>query len=599
MRRTPFVLPAVLVLVTACGSPAPAPAPDAEPEPDPVPTPDFTLPADNTHNRWSATIAPVLTVPSGAVVEIFTKEASDGQITLETTAADLASVDFGLIHALTGPIAVEGAEPGDLLAVTIHEAEVQGPGWSGIFPGFGFLADEFTGPWLRSFDLEPGATEARFNDRITLPLAPFPGVLGVAPATDEMLVTIPPRENGGNMDNRHMRPGATVYIPVQVPGANFSIGDTHAVQGDGEVSGSAIEAPMRLVVTLEVLPNPRGITEPEYETDEYYAVTGFDPDIDEAAKKATRHMIAWLVAEHGLTREEAYVLCSLARGPQDLRDRGRPQHAGEHAHAEIHLLREAPPMKNPAIAIVAAAALTALPVRPAAAQGHEYPDPFPGGYPSAADASNAGRMYMESYFPPPVTASPTYPAWSPDGASIAFAYQGRIWVVPRRGRHGAPGHERPRLPLPAELVSRRRPARLRGRRGPQLRHLRHRTRDRRVAPPHHPPLPRPAAALVAGRVPHPLHHGARRRLRPLGPRPGDRRGRSRHRRPGGQRHGRRLDRRHRRHRVRLPAGRGRARLRAPSGGTAPRPGRWNSSSASRRTTRRRRSSPRTEASSPT
>ncbi len=312
MRRISFVLFAVLAFAAACGAPAPAPAPDPEPAPDPVPTPDFIVPAENTHNRWSATIPPVLTVPSGAVVEIFTKEASDGQITLETTAGDLASVDFGLIHALTGPVAVEGAEPGDLLAVTIHEAEVQGPGWSGIFPGFGFLADEFTEPWLRSFDMAPGASEVRFNDHVTLPLSPFPGVLGVAPATDEMLVTIPPRENGGNMDNRHMRAGATVYIPVQVPGANFSIGDAHAVQGDGEVSGSAIEAPMRLVVTLEVLPNPRGITEPEYETDEYYAVTGFDPDIDEAAKKATRHMIAWLVAEHGLTREEAYVLCSLA-----------------------------------------------------------------------------------------------------------------------------------------------------------------------------------------------------------------------------------------------------------------------------------------------
>ncbi len=301
---------AVLAFSAACGSPEPASPP--APEPEPALTAEYTLAAENTHNRWSATIPPVLTVPSGAVVEIFTKEASDGQITPETTAADLLQVDFGLIHALTGPIAVEGAEPGDLLAVTIHEADVQGPGWAGIFPGFGFLADEFTEPWIRSFDLGPGASEARFNDRITIPLSPFPGVLGVAPATDEMLVTIPPRENGGNMDNRHMRVGTTVYIPVQVPGANFSIGDTHAVQADGEVSGTAIEVPMRLVVTLEVMPNPRGITEPEYETDEYYAVTGFDPSIDEAAKKATRHMIAWLVAERGLTREEAYVLCSLA-----------------------------------------------------------------------------------------------------------------------------------------------------------------------------------------------------------------------------------------------------------------------------------------------
>ena len=308
--RTAAALLVAALFAMACGSPEPAPAPAAEP--DPVPVPEYTLAAENTHNRWSATIPPVLSVPSGAVVEVFTKEASDGQITPETTAEGLAQVDFGLIHALTGPIAVEGAEPGDLLAVTIHEADVQGPGWAGIFPGFGFLADEFTEPWIRSFDMAPGATEARFGDGITLPLSPFAGVLGVAPNTDEMLVTIPPRENGGNMDNRHMRAGTTVYIPVQVPGANFSIGDTHAVQADGEVSGSAIEAPMRLVLTLEVVPNPRGITEPEYETDDYYAVTGFAPTIDEAAKKATRHMIAYLVAEHGLMPEEAYVLCSLA-----------------------------------------------------------------------------------------------------------------------------------------------------------------------------------------------------------------------------------------------------------------------------------------------
>ena len=308
--RPPYGPFAALAVALACGAPQPAAPPAAGP--DPVPAPDFTVAAENTHNRWSATIPPILTVPSGAVVEVFTKEASDGQITPETTAEELAAVDFGLIHALTGPIAVEGAAPGDLLAVTIHEAEVLGPGWAGIFPGFGFLADEFTEPWIRSFEMARGATEARFNDRITLPLAPFPGVLGVAPATDEMLVTIPPRENGGNMDNRHMRPGATVYLPVQVRGANFSIGDTHAVQADGEVSGSAIEAPMRLVIGLEVLPNPRGITEPEYETDDYYATTGFATTIDEAARRATRHMIAYLAAAHGLTREEAYVLCSLA-----------------------------------------------------------------------------------------------------------------------------------------------------------------------------------------------------------------------------------------------------------------------------------------------
>ena len=109
-----------------------------------------------------------------------------------------------------------------------------------------------------------------------------------------------------------MTAGTTVYFPVQVEGALFSIGDTHAAQGDGEVSGTAIEAPMRIVLSVEVMENTRGMVEPQYETDEYYGVTGFGTTIDEAARKATRYMIDYLVAEHGLTRNEAYVLSSLA-----------------------------------------------------------------------------------------------------------------------------------------------------------------------------------------------------------------------------------------------------------------------------------------------
>ena len=306
-------LGALALGLAACGGPGPPEEADesAAPAP-PVPAPDFTLGSEDTHNRWSRTIPPTLRVPSGAVVEIHTKEASDGQITPDTTAADLADLDFGRIHALTGPIFVEGAAPGDLLAVTIHEVEVAGWGWATILPGFGFLADEFTEPWIRGFDMAPGATEVAFSEGVTLPLAPFAGVMGVAPDTDELLVTIPPRENGGNMDNRYLRPGTTVYFPVQVEGALFSVGDAHAVQGDGEVSGTAVEAPMRLVLELEVRGNPHGIVEPQYENDEYYGVTGFATTLDEAARKATRFMIDHLVAARGLTREEAYVLASLA-----------------------------------------------------------------------------------------------------------------------------------------------------------------------------------------------------------------------------------------------------------------------------------------------
>lgn len=156
------------------------------------------------------------------------------------------------------------------------------------------------------------STEVRFNDRIRVPLRPFPGVMGVAPATDSLLSTIPPRANGGNMDNPYMTEGATVYFPVFVEGALFSIGDPHAAQGKGEVSGTAIEAPLRVVYRLELLKGARPIPEPQYETDEFYAVTAYATTLDEAALKATRYMIDYLVAEHGLEREEAYLLASIA-----------------------------------------------------------------------------------------------------------------------------------------------------------------------------------------------------------------------------------------------------------------------------------------------
>ncbi len=314
-RNRHVVLACLLVSLLSCAPPASedsaAPA-ERVAEPAPRVEPEFFLGADQTHNRFSRTIPPALTVPSGAVVEVRTHEASHGQLTADSTAEDVANLDFDPIHPLTGPIAVEGAEPGDVLKVTLHEIEVGHYGWVGVSPGFGWLADEFPDAYLKTFRFADGATEARFSEQISIPLEPFPGVMGVAPDTDEMLSTIPPRANGGNMDNKHMTAGTAVYFPVFVPGANFSIGDTHAVQGDGEVCGTAIEAPMRVVFSLEVLKGVRQLPEPQYETEEYYAVTAFAETLDEAAKKATRYMIDYLVEERGMDRTEAYVLCSLA-----------------------------------------------------------------------------------------------------------------------------------------------------------------------------------------------------------------------------------------------------------------------------------------------
>ncbi|MCE7991999.1 MAG: acetamidase/formamidase family protein [Roseivirga sp.] len=276
------------------------------------PEPQYTLTTEQTHNKFSNTIEPVLTVSSGAIIEAFTEEATDGQLALNSTTEDVANVSFEPIHPITGPVFVEGAQPGDVIAVTLHKIEAGEWGWTGIFPGFGYLADEFTKPYLKTFAIDKNSPTIDFNDKIKLPLKPFPGVMGVAPATDSLLSTIPPRANGGNMDDPHLVEGTTVYFPVFVEGGLFSIGDTHATQGLGEVSGTAIEAPMRIIYEIEVIKGKKYLAEPQYETADYYAVTGFAPSIDGATKKAISYMVDYLEAEHNLSREEAYVLCSLA-----------------------------------------------------------------------------------------------------------------------------------------------------------------------------------------------------------------------------------------------------------------------------------------------
>ena len=277
-----------------------------------TPAPQHTLSADQTHNRWSRTIPPILTVESGAVIEAYLEEASDRQLTPESTVEDLATLSFDPIHPLTGPVYVEGAEPGDLLAVTLHEIELGDWGWVANVPGFGFLSDRFPDPYLRIFEFEPGDTSVGFAPGIRIPLRPFPGVMGVAPDTDSMLVTIPPRQNGGNMDDRDLVEGTTVYFPVLVEGALFSIGDPHIAQGDGEVGGTAIEGPLRVVYELEVIKGAGPIPSPHYETDEFYAVTGFAPTIDEAARNAVQAMVDYLVSSRDLSRQEAYQLASMA-----------------------------------------------------------------------------------------------------------------------------------------------------------------------------------------------------------------------------------------------------------------------------------------------
>ena len=275
-----------------------------------IPEPDFTITVDKTHNKFSNSIPFQITVPNGSVIEAFTLEATGGQLNINSTLDDFEKVDMDKVHTLTGPIYVEDAEVGDVLAVELLDLEPGDWGWTGMGPEFGFLAGETEAKGFKTYKLDKENNLVHFSDDISIPMRPFAGVMGVAPNTEEMLTTFPPRANGGNMDDPNLVKGVTVYFPVFVKGALFSIGDAHAVQGLGEVVGTAVECDMRIRLRLSVLKNKK-IKEPEYESKDYYATTGFATTIDEAAKKATRYMVEHISETYDMTQEEAYMLCSL------------------------------------------------------------------------------------------------------------------------------------------------------------------------------------------------------------------------------------------------------------------------------------------------
>jgi len=275
-----------------------------------IPEPDFTISADKNHNKFSNSIPYQIKVPNGSVVEAYTKEATGGQLNVNSTLDDFDKVDMDKVHTLTGPIYVEEAEAGDVLAVELLDLEPGDWGWTGMGPEFGFLAGETEAKGFKTYKLDKENNLVHFSESISIPMKPFPGVMGVAPNTEEMLTTFPPRANGGNMDDPNLVKGVTVYFPVFVKGALFSIGDTHAVQGLGEVVGTAVECDMRIRFRLSVIKDKK-ITEPEYESKDFYATTGFGTTIDEAAKKATRYMVEHISSTYDISWEDAYMLCSL------------------------------------------------------------------------------------------------------------------------------------------------------------------------------------------------------------------------------------------------------------------------------------------------
>jgi len=320
------------------------------------------------HNRWHPDLPPALTVDPGDEVVVDCRDGLDGQITPLTVDADLAAVDLDRGHPLSGPIAVRGAEPGDVLKVEIVAVETDSFGSTAVFPGFGLLGDLFEEPFLVTWGLHDGQATSGRMEGIRIPADPFVGVIGVAPSHERMeqfrareaalveaggvalppeergavpstepyastaLRTIPPRETGGNLDVPQARAGATVFLPVDVPGALLSLGDVHFAQGEGEVCGTAIEVHGRVTIRLEVLPGAKLGFRPQtpaFESVEpvwkggrrHFVTTGLpiradgsnaDMDTTLAARNALLAMIDWLGAERGLSREAAYVLCSVA-----------------------------------------------------------------------------------------------------------------------------------------------------------------------------------------------------------------------------------------------------------------------------------------------
>ena len=282
-------------------------------------TPTVHITRERFHLAWDPAIPPIETVASGSIVSFDLLDASGGQLSATSTLDDLIALDFSRVDQVNGPIAIEGARPGDTLQIDLLSFQPADWGWTASIPGFGLLTDDFPEPILRLTRI-PATGPAEFLPGVHVPIVPFCGEVGVAPASGPRS-TIPPDLHGGNMDTRHLTAGATLYLPVFAPGALFSIGDGHAAQGDGEVCGTAIETPMQAIVRLTARPDlhlmaPEFLTAPgsvaETPVGRRYATDGIGPDLLAAARDAVRRMIDWLGREHGLSAGDAYLLCSVA-----------------------------------------------------------------------------------------------------------------------------------------------------------------------------------------------------------------------------------------------------------------------------------------------
>jgi formamidase len=308
------------------------------------------------HNRWHPAIEPAGEIEPGVATTVETREGTDGVIGPSSTHDDLGRLDFSRAHQLVGPYYIKGAKPSDLLEIEVLEVSTKPFGFTAIFPGFGLLADLFPDPYLLKWELADGFGRSDRLPGVAVPEAAFAGVIGVAPSeaflaeareldrsiaaaggpvipdqpegavpalAADGLRTIPPRELGGNLDIRQLRPGAKLLLRAQVPGGMLSVGDLHFSQGDGEVCGSGIECAGTVTFRVSIVedaswqPRMPAFSSPGEPSRPSFATTGIPRgiegpriDLTSAARDALGEMLEYLCAEHDLEREAAYALMS-------------------------------------------------------------------------------------------------------------------------------------------------------------------------------------------------------------------------------------------------------------------------------------------------
>ncbi|MCX6597631.1 MAG: acetamidase/formamidase family protein [Acidobacteria bacterium] len=276
------------------------------------------LSATPTHSVWDRTLTPRLRIAPGDTVHVECQDASGAQVQPGMTADQFLTIDRTRIHSLTGPIAVEGAAPGDVLEVEVLETRHHGWGWSSVTPGLGFLKQRFSEAYLFHWNLDGNLT--RSLAPAILPVRPFLGVMGVARAETGQFRTRPPGNFGGNLDVRELCAGAKLYLPVYCPEALFSCGDGHAAQGDGEVCINGMECPLDATLRFRLHKN-EPLEGPLIESSEAVApdlhgdcwiVVECGEDIAAAARNATSRMVDLLVSRWQMDPVHAYILCSVA-----------------------------------------------------------------------------------------------------------------------------------------------------------------------------------------------------------------------------------------------------------------------------------------------